>query len=52
MVENQKMNLDDLDVLFAYADVVIMENSKKYVIQTTQKLLKSSKTIGGGVEVN
>lgn len=51
MAKDQKMNLSDIDVLFAYADdVVIMKNSRKYVIQTSQKLLKSSKMMG--LEVN
>lgn len=45
------MNLGDLNVLLAYADdIVIMRNSRDDVIQTTRKLLKTSKKMG--IEVN
>lgn len=51
MLADQKMNLSELSVLLAYADdMVIMGNSRDDVIQTTRKLLKTSKRMG--LEVN
>lgn len=45
--EDRKMNLGELNVLLAFADdIVIMGNSWDNVIQTTWKLLKSSKKMG------
>jgi len=51
MSNNRKMSLGDLNVLLAYADdIVIMGNSRDDIIQTTRKLLKTSKRMG--LEVN
>jgi len=51
MTKERKMNLGELNVLLAYADdIVIMGNSRDEVIQTTRKLLKTSKRMG--LEVN
>jgi hypothetical protein len=47
MSEDRKMNLAELNVLLAYADdIVIMGNSRDNVIQTTRKLLRTSKRMG------
>jgi len=45
MSEDRKMNLGELNVLFA-DDIFIMGNSRDDVIQTIRKLLKTSKRMG------
>lgn len=42
--ESQKMNLDRVNLLLAYADdIEVLGKSKDYILRITQKLLESSK---------
>lgn len=49
--ETRKMEIGEIETILAYADdVVILENSRNKVEQTTKKLLEASKVMG--LEVN